>query len=139
QDAQIALERLTEIQSMADEEPTGMSFEKSLPPNRSISIRDLNFSYNDAGGMPVLKDINLLIPHGKVTAVVGASGSGKTTLLKLLLKFYEGYSGSIGIGGSNLCTDHTKGGELSLLQAEAPCNSERIGESTAANLRGMSH
>ena len=42
-----------------------------------------------------LKDVNLLIPEGKVTAIVGASGSGKTTLMKLLLRFYNPTSGMI--------------------------------------------
>ncbi len=45
--------------------------------------------------------MDLLIPHGKITAIVGSSGSGKTTLLKLLLKFYENYTGNVQIGESN--------------------------------------
>jgi ATP-binding cassette subfamily B protein len=49
-----------------------------------------------------LKAINLHIPFGKTTAIVGSSGSGKTTLLKLLLKFYEPEVGQILINGQNL-------------------------------------
>ena len=45
-----------------------------------------------------LKNINLIIEAGKVTAIVGASGSGKTTLLKLLLGFYPPTSGIVCIG-----------------------------------------
>ena len=45
-----------------------------------------------------MKNINLDIPFGKTTAVVGVSGSGKTTLLKLLLKFYEAQSGEVRLG-----------------------------------------
>jgi ATP-binding cassette subfamily B protein len=47
----------------------------------------------------VLENINLLIPRGKITAIVGASGSGKTTLLKLLLKFYKPTKGEIYFDG----------------------------------------
>ena len=55
----------------------------------AIVIKNLSFTYAGAGNEPVLRNINLTIPQGKVTAIVGSSGSGKTTLLKLLLRFYE--------------------------------------------------
>ncbi|MPN11245.1 Multidrug resistance ABC transporter ATP-binding/permease protein BmrA [bioreactor metagenome] len=50
----------------------------------------------------VLKNINLTIPSGKVTAIVGTSGSGKTTLVKLLLGFYVPQEGTIKYGENNL-------------------------------------
>lgn len=65
----------------------------------SISINNLSFTYPGAGNEPVLRHINIFIPEGKTTAIVGASGSGKTTLLKLLLKFYEPQQGSLTLGG----------------------------------------
>jgi ATP-binding cassette subfamily B protein len=61
----------------------------------SLTFRNLSFTYPGAGNEPVLKDINLSIPAGKTTAIVGTSGSGKTTLLKLLLKIYEPQKGDI--------------------------------------------
>jgi ATP-binding cassette subfamily B protein len=46
--------------------------------------------------------LNIVIPEGKVTAIVGSSGSGKTTLIKLLLKYYNAIDGTIHIGNKDL-------------------------------------
>ncbi len=69
-----------------------------------ITFRDVSFTYPGAGNEPVLTNINLVIPEGKVTAIVGSSGSGKTTLLKLLLKIYDPSSGDIRVGRTSLST-----------------------------------
>jgi phospholipid/cholesterol/gamma-HCH transport system ATP-binding protein len=53
----------------------------SSNPEPLIEIRGLHFAY---GKRPVLKGVDLSIPRGKVTAILGASGSGKTTLLQLI-------------------------------------------------------
>ncbi|WP_109693939.1 peptidase domain-containing ABC transporter [Chitinophaga deserti] len=100
QDARISMERLNEIHHMEDEEPAGKSFSRQLPQDHDISITSLSFTYPTTGSDPVLEKIDLTIPEGKVTAIVGASGSGKTTLIKLLLKIYQQYQGDIRIGGS---------------------------------------
>lgn len=104
QDAKISLERLNDIHTLEDEEPFSKEYSQFLPKEHSIQIKDLSFTYLGAGNEPVLKNINLDIPQGKITAIVGMSGSGKTTLLKLLLKFYENYKGSIHIGNENFKT-----------------------------------
>jgi ATP-binding cassette subfamily B protein len=49
----------------------------------------------------VIDNVNLTIPSGKVTAIVGASGSGKTTLIKLLLQYYNVTEGNIFLFGKN--------------------------------------
>jgi ATP-binding cassette, subfamily B, bacterial len=102
QDAKISLERLNEIHSLEDEEPIESNLQKTLPQEKTIQFKNLSFTYTGAGNEPVLKNINLEIPNGKTTAIVGMSGSGKTTLLKLLLKFYSNYTGDIKIGETNL-------------------------------------
>jgi ATP-binding cassette subfamily B protein len=67
-----------------------------------IVLKDVRFQYGGPRPKPVLENLELYIPAGKTTAIVGASGSGKTTLLKLLLKFYEPQEGQIVVNGSDL-------------------------------------
>lgn len=102
QDAKISLERLNEIHEMDDEEPIDKEYNHTLPQNRGLSLNNLTFRYPGAGNDAVLENINLEIPQGKTTAIVGMSGSGKTTILKLLLRFYEPEKGDIKIGGQSL-------------------------------------
>ena len=102
QDAKLSLERLCEIHQMEDEEPASATFIRDLPHERSVKLNGLSFKYPGAGNESVLKGVDLVIPAGEVTAIVGMSGSGKTTLLKLLLKFYDNYAGEIKIGASSL-------------------------------------
>jgi ATP-binding cassette subfamily B protein len=102
QDAKISLERLNEIHEMEDEEPIGKAYNYELPANKSISIEQLTFRYPGAGNDPVLNDIDLYIPEGKTTAIVGMSGSGKTTILKLLLRFYNWEKGDIKVGDDKI-------------------------------------
>ena len=101
QDAKISMERLNEIHQLKDEENSEANFINQLPENKSIHFNNLSFTYPGAGNEPVLQNINLQIPEGKVTAIGGVSGSGKTTILKLLLKFYDYYNGDIKIGETN--------------------------------------
>ncbi|MEO5945659.1 MAG: peptidase domain-containing ABC transporter [Chitinophagaceae bacterium] len=106
QDAKISLERLNEIHQLEEEEAPsnspdgrGLNF---LSAEKSICFQNVSFTYPGAGNEPVLKDINCIIPEGKVTAIVGTSGSGKTTLLKLLLRFYNNYKGEIRLGATEV-------------------------------------
>jgi len=68
----------------------------------AITLQNIGFTYPGAGNNPVLKNIDLSIPLGKTTAIVGMSGSGKTTLLKLLLKFYKPAVGEIRLNNDQL-------------------------------------
>ncbi|MFD2572960.1 peptidase domain-containing ABC transporter [Spirosoma soli] len=101
QDAKISLERLNEIHTLTDEEPADVPKLDQLPEDKGILLKSVSFTYSGAGNEPVLQNINLTIPEGKTTAVVGMSGSGKTTLLKLLLRFYES-KGEIRLGDAAL-------------------------------------
>lgn len=98
QDTKISLERLNEIHQLDDEELDNQSFTHELPASKGIKLQNVEFTYPGAGNEPVLKQINLDIPEGKTTAIVGMSGSGKTTILKLLLRFYTPQKGEIRVG-----------------------------------------
>lgn len=103
QDAKISLERLGEIHFKKDEDQLNENRLKDLPEgDKSITIKDLNFSYAGPSAPPVLKELNLHIEQNKITAIVGESGSGKTTLIKLLLGYYDLQEGSIHIGQTDL-------------------------------------
>lgn len=102
QDAKISLERLSEIHTHKDEDQDQQGKLSELPKNADLNISDLVFQYEGPHSPKVLNNINLVIPQGKVTAIVGTSGSGKTTLVKLLLGFYPPVSGTIKVGDSEL-------------------------------------
>ena len=102
QDAKISLERLGEIHGKEDEESPDDNKLTEMPSNRTITISNLFFQYSGPHSEVVLKDLSMVIPEGKITAIVGASGSGKTTLLKLLLGFYPAVKGGIRVGETDL-------------------------------------
>ena len=54
-----------------------------------LAFNNVNFAYPMRRDMPILTDLNLVVPAGKVTAVVGSSGSGKSTIGSLLLRYYD--------------------------------------------------
>ncbi len=101
QDAEISLERLGEIHDKEDEENFNEPKLEEIPENANIKFENVSFQYNKLSDM-VLEDIDLVIPKGKVTAIVGTSGSGKTTLVKLMLGFYLPTKGTIRVGSTAL-------------------------------------
>ena len=103
QDVSISLDRMNEIHTQQNDEGMGRSI-AALPRDveTDIHIRNVCFRYDGARPDYVLEGIDLHIPQGKVTAIVGASGSGKTTLIKLLLGYYMPNEGELLVGGENL-------------------------------------
>ena len=66
----------------------------------SVEIKHVDFSYVE--GKSILKDVSILAPKGKMTAVVGPTGSGKTTIMNLLNRFYDVDNGSIEFDGRDI-------------------------------------
>ena len=108
QDAKLSLSRLNEVQNHPEEEQENQlpllskKYTEQNGIEKGIFFKNVSFQYEGPQSPYVLKDINLFIPEGKVTAIVGASGSGKTTLMKMLLKFYEPVSGEINFNHLNI-------------------------------------
>jgi len=97
QDAKISLDRLSEIHNKDDEEQLDDQKIKDISKDAHFELKNISFRYIGSDQL-VLKELDLIIPANKITAIVGTSGSGKTTLMKLLLKFYEPNEGMIKLG-----------------------------------------
>ena len=99
-----ATERLCEILDTRAEEGVLAAAERAgeaagaeaLPGQGDIVFENVSFRY---GEKPVFESLNLHIPGGKTTALVGASGAGKTTIFSLLERFYEPCGGTIRYAG----------------------------------------
>ena len=65
-----------------------------------VEIQNVDFSY--LPGKPILKDISISAPKGKMIAVVGPTGSGKTTIMNLINRFYDVDAGSISFDGTDI-------------------------------------
>ena len=102
QDVKISLERMSEIHDREEEETPERMITGFDGSDRDIEIRNVTFQYEGIHSPKVLERINLKIPRGKITAIVGTSGSGKTTLIKLLLGYYNPVEGDIRVGGNDL-------------------------------------
>lgn len=100
QEAKISIERLNEVHNLEDEEI--LTNNSQNQPIGDIVVKKLSFKYPGTNNIPILSNIDMVIPEGKISAIVGLSGSGKTTLLKLLQKFYMPSSGKITINDWNL-------------------------------------
>lgn len=101
QESKISLERIDEIHRVNDEEKTGENI--SLLPEASDLVMDnVFFQYSGPHSPMILKGVDVRIPKGKITAIVGRSGSGKSTLMKLLLNFYQPTDGVVRVGDVNM-------------------------------------
>lgn len=95
QQALISTDRLFEIMDEAAE-PEGGSV--ALTPELLGPITFDRVTLRHAGRLPVLRDVSLVLPVGKITAVTGESGSGKSTMLAVLQRLYLPETGLIQVG-----------------------------------------
>lgn len=91
------MKRIVEIMGFKTEKTEG---KESPLVCTDIHFEDVHFSYLE--GQEILKGVDLNIPMGKVTAVIGGNGAGKSTLFKLISRLYEPDSGAIYFGDENI-------------------------------------
>ncbi len=84
-------------EAMHQEEPTG----GDIPPTleRAITLEQVAFAYENR---PVLKEVDLMIPAGQLTALIGFSGAGKTTVVDLIIGLIHPQRGRILIDGIDM-------------------------------------
>lgn len=86
-----------------------LRIEKSTPANGHLKIENFrdeiefkNVTFGYTMSKEILKNVNFVIPKGKITAIVGSSGVGKTTVVNLVPRLYDPTQGQIMIDGINL-------------------------------------
>lgn len=106
QDARLSFERIQEIYVLDNEETENEHHLNGMSTSLqgALTVENVSFQYDGPHSLRVIDDVDLVVPEGKVTAIVGSSGSGKTTLMKLLLKFYKPVNGKIKVGVTNMTT-----------------------------------
>lgn len=92
--AQASLARLDRIRSAPAQPQPAAPRE---PRGHDVVFRGVRFAY--PGGAPVLDGLDLTVPAGRVTALVGPSGSGKSTILRLVSRAWDVEAGEVTIGG----------------------------------------
>lgn len=106
QDAQLSSRRLNEIYKRPDENYTDSMDLSDYTVRKGIRFKNVSFKYAGLYSPYVLTDIDLDIPAGKITAIVGSSGGGKTTLLKLMMGYYKPVKGVISIDDIDMQNIH---------------------------------
>ena len=99
---QLAFTGANRIQEMfdAEEEVRPQNAPAFTELREGVEIRNVDFSY--LPGKPILKDVSISAPKGKMIAVVGPTGSGKTTIMNLINRFYDVDAGSISFDGRDI-------------------------------------
>lgn len=99
---QLAFTGVSRVQELFDapEEIRPQNAPKFAELKKGVEIKSISFSYN--GKNPILTDVSISAPKGKMIAVVGPTGSGKTTIMNLLNRFYDVDKGSIEFDGQDI-------------------------------------
>ena len=99
---QLAFTGADRIQEMfdAEEEVRPQNAPAFTELREGVEIRNVDFSY--LTDKPILKDVSISAPKGKMIAVVGPTGSGKTTIMNLINRFYDVDAGSITFDGTDI-------------------------------------
>ncbi len=86
------------LDTHAEQQDTGTLDASQL--QGTVTFKDVHFEYVE--GQPVLKNINLSIPSGKMAAFVGSTGAGKSSIAGLINRYYDYQHGQITIGSAEI-------------------------------------
>lgn len=78
-----------------------------VPLDAEIVLENVNFAYPSRLDMKILDGLNLRIPAGKTTAIIGPSGSGKSTITALILRWYQ-------LGGVDEISKYSRNGTIKI-------------------------
>jgi ATP-binding cassette subfamily B protein/subfamily B ATP-binding cassette protein MsbA len=93
---------------------------RALPPVRGqVRLEGVTFGYEP--GRPVLQDVDVVAEAGETVAIVGPTGAGKSTLVSLVPRFYDPWSGTVRIDGTDLrtATLHSVRSQVAIVLQEA--------------------
>ncbi len=97
-----ASERLVELMREAPAIERKDSPVRAAELPAALAFEQVTFAYPARPDQPALENVNLVLPEGKVTALVGPSGAGKSTVFELIQRFYDPQQGRILLGGTDL-------------------------------------
>ncbi|WP_428768983.1 ABC transporter ATP-binding protein [Treponema sp. HNW] len=98
--ARTAVERQLEIINY----PKQKGSETFNPNGYDIQYDNVSFSYNDDANRDTVSNISFTAKQGEITALVGHSGCGKSTIARLAARFWDTSSGTVRVGGVDVCT-----------------------------------
>ncbi|KAL9128673.1 MAG: hypothetical protein Q9217_002701 [Psora testacea] len=107
----------------------------------TVELKNIKHIYPSRAEVVVMEDVNLLVPAGKTTALVGASGSGKSTIVGLVERFYNPVGGSVYLDGHDVSTLNLRWlrRQISLVSQEPTLFSTTIFGNIAHGLIGTEH
>ena len=91
-----------QLQDFLEMEELPEPAERAEVHGTAVELKDVHFSYTGDAKDEVLHGIDLRLPEGSFTALVGPSGGGKSTVVKLIARFWDVTGGEITVGGVNV-------------------------------------
>jgi subfamily B ATP-binding cassette protein MsbA len=94
-----AVMRVFEVLDATDTLPDGTRALEKAPLRQGIELRGVSFRYGESD---VIHDVDLVVPAGKVLALVGPTGAGKSTICDLVARFYDPTGGAVLYDGTDV-------------------------------------
>jgi ATP-binding cassette, subfamily B (MDR/TAP), member 1 len=119
-------------------DPTSAAGETLDHVEGTVELRNIRHIYPSRAEVVVMENVNLVVPAGKTTALVGASGSGKSTIVGLVERFYDPVGGTVLLDGHDISTLNVRWlrQQIALVQQEPVLFSQTITENIRNGLVG---